>query len=465
MPRGAQLLASVIPLTYYLRVARGIVLKGIRRRHAAIAAMVGLALLLLAAPARPAAIAHRELLPNGIVLLVAERPAVPIVAVRVFTRAGAAFDPRDRAGLANLTGALLTRGTAKRTAQQIDSAIEFVGGRLEAGAGRDGLTASLAVLARDLTLGLDLLADVVLSPAFPEAELKRKAAQIQAAIQRAEEEPGTVASRALSRLVFAGHPYASPVEGTRESVGKLTRDDVVRFYGARVRPDTTIIAVVGAVTVEQARREITARFGAWPRPAAPAAGVPAAGGAPAARAETIARDLTQSTLMFGRQVVNQTDPDYYPLSVASYILGGGSASRLYSRVREEGGLAYAVYSYVAPGKYGALFAVSAQTRTAEVKKVTELIDAELARMQREAVSDRELALAKDYLMGSFPLRLDTSSKVADFLVGVEEMNLGLDYADRYRTLVGRVTAADVQRVAAKYFGPATFDRVVVGQAP
>ena len=440
-------------------------LVGPRRRHAAPVALLVLALLLTASPARPAPIAHREVLPNGIVLLVAERPAVPIVSVRVFSRAGAAFDPPDRAGLANLTGALLTRGTAKRSGQQIDSAIEFVGGRLEAGAGRDGLTTSLAVLTRDLTLGLDLLQEVLLTPTFPEAELKRKAAQILAAIQRAEEDPGNVASRALSKLVFAGHPYATPVEGTRESVGRLTRDDVVRFYGERVRPDTTIVAVVGAVTVEQARREIMARFGAWPRPATPAPGVPFAGGGPSVRAETIKRDLTQATLLFGRQVVNQTDPDYYPLNVASYILGGGSASRLYARVREEGGLAYAVYSYVSPGKYGALLAVSAQTRTAEVAKVTGLIDAELARMQREAVTERELGVAKDYLIGSFPLRLDTSSKMADFLVGVEEMSLGLDYADRYRNLVSRVTAADVQRVAGKYFGPATFDRVVVGDTP
>src|SRR5712692_7112400 len=168
--------------------------------------LIVLAILLLGTvPSTPTAapLAHREVLPNGIVLLVAERPAVPIVAVRVFTRAGAVFDPPDRAGLANLTGALLTRGTAKRTGQQLDAAIEFVGGRLEAGAGRDGLTTSLAVIKRDLGLGLDLLQEVVLTPTFPEAELKRKVAEIQAAIHRSEENPGAVASRALSRLVFA----------------------------------------------------------------------------------------------------------------------------------------------------------------------------------------------------------------------------------------------------------------------
>jgi len=144
------------------------------------------------------------------------------------------------------------------------------------------------------------------------------------------------------------------------------------------------------------------------------------------------------------------------------VLGGGSASRLYSRVRDEGGLAYAVFSYVTPARYGASFTVSAQTRTAQVPKVIEIMREELARMMREPVSERELKLAKEYLIGSFPLRLDTSSKVADFVVAVEEQGLGLDYAERYKERVAKVTAADVQRVAAKYFVPDSFDRVVVG---
>ena len=413
-----------------------------------------------AGAARP--IAHREVLPNGIVLLVAERPAVPIVVVRVFAHAGAVLDPPDRAGLANLTGALLTRGTGKHTGPELDSAIEFVGGSLSAGAGRDGLTASLAVLRKDLGLGLDLLGEVLLTPTFPADELKRKAAQIQAAIKRSEEDPGTVGGRALAKLVFPNHPYGVPVEGTVESVGRLTRDDVVRFHGAYVRPDTTIIAVVGAITVDDARREIVARFGGWKAPPESPPTVPPATPGATPRSETIEKELTQATILFGRQAIRQTDPDYFPLTVASYVLGGGSASRLYSRVREEGGLAYAVYSYVNPARYGASFSASAQTRTAEVPKVIDIMREELARMTREPVTERELKLAKEYLIGSFPLRLDTSSKVADFVVAVESQGLGLDYADRYKERVAKVTAADVQRVAAKYFAPDTFNRVVVG---
>jgi zinc protease len=432
----------------------------LRRALLVVAAVALLAPGALSASAAP--IAHREVLPNGIVLLVAERPGVPIVAVRAFMRAGAAFEPRDRAGLANLTGALLTRGTAGRSGPDLDATIEFVGGSLEAGAGRDGLVVSLSVLKRDLPLGLDLLSEVVLTPAFPEAELKRKVAQIQAAIKRSEEDPNAVAARALSRLVFGSHPYATPVEGTVESVGKLTRDDVVAFYRDHVRPDAAIIAVVGDVTVADARREVLARFGGWTPPAtSPPAPPPAATPVPP-QTESITKPLTQSTILLGRQAIRQVDPDYFPLAVASYVLGGGSASRLYARVRDEGGLAYAVYAYVSPARYAASFVVSAQTRVGEVPRVVDILRDELVRMARTPVSEDEVQLAKDYLIGSFPLRLDTTAKVAEFVMAIEYQGLGLDYADRYKASIARVTAADVQRVAARFLGPDTFSRVVVG---
>ena len=433
-----------------------------------LAALVVVTILVLAAAASPAGaapIAHREVLPNGIVLLVAERPDVPIVAVRVFLKAGSVFDPADKGGLANLTGTLLTRGTAKRSGAQLDDAIEFVGGSLEAGAGRDGLNVSLSVLKRDLGLGLELLAEVVTSPTFPESELTRKIAQIQAAIKRSEEDPNTVAARALSRLVYPNHPYGKPVEGTIESVGKLTRDDVVGFHRDHVRPDTTIIAVVGAVSVDEARRQVLARLGAWARPSSPPPAVGPAIASGQTRSETITRDLTQATIMLGRQVIRQIDPDYFPLGVASYVLGGGSASRLYARVRDEGGLAYSVYSYVSPARYGATFVVGAQTRVGEVSKVGDILKEELTRMGGGAVTDDELKLAKDYLIGSFPLRLDTTAKMADFIVAIEEQGLGLDYADRYKANVARVTAADVQRVAARFMVSDSFNRVVVGGKP
>src|SRR2546423_10862429 len=160
------------------------------RRLSAGLVILAVLLALPAGAAKP--IAHREVLPNGIVLLVAERPAVPIIVVRTFAHAGAVLDPPDRPGLANLTGALLTRGTAKHTGPELDSAIEFVGGSLSAGAGRDGPGVSLAVLKKDLGLGLDLLAEVLLTPTLAPDEVERKEAPDHAAIQRSEADAGTV---------------------------------------------------------------------------------------------------------------------------------------------------------------------------------------------------------------------------------------------------------------------------------
>ena len=425
---------------------------------------LALLLLLLLGPAEAAGpLAHRETLANGAVLLVAERPAIPIVVVRVGMPAGAVHDPADAAGVANLTAQVLTRGTARRSGPELDRAIEFVGGSLEAGAGSDGAAVTLAVLKKDLALGLDLLAEVLLQPTFAPEELARKVTDIQGELRRSEQEPETVAARALSRLMFPAHPYGRPVQGSIESVGKITREQVTAFYQRHYRPDGANIVVVGDVTVAEIRRELLQRLAGWSVPAGEAAAVPKAPPVTPAENRKIARDLTQTTVLLGRASIRQDDPDYFPLTVATYMLGGGSASRLYTRVREERGLAYSVYASLAPARYGASYVVSLQTRTDGVVEAVRLAKEEMGRFAREPVAPRELSLAKSYLIGSFPLRLDTSGKLARFLGAVEENGLGLDYPERYKEQVGRVTAADVQRVAAKYLDPATFSEVQIGR--
>ncbi len=420
-----------------------------------------LALVPAAAAATPP-IAHREVLPNGIVLLVAERPAVPIVSVRAYVRAGSVFDPSGSPGLANLTADLLTRGTTRRSGEELDRAIEFVGGSLDADAGRDGTTVGVSVLKKDLDLGLDLLAEVIRTPTFPDAEVARRVTELKAAIRRSMENPESVASRELMQLVYPHHPYGHPVEGTLESVGTLDRERVLDFYRRHFRPDAMIVALVGAVTVSEARQAILARFGNWERPDAPTPAVSAPPPTPSDRTKTIERELTQATVYLGRPAIRQNDPDYFALVVADYVLGGGSASRLYMKVREEAGLAYSVGSHVAPGRYGATTLISLQTRNSEVTTAVEIVRRQMQRMSTEPVLAQELDLAKSYLIGSFPLRLDTSSKVASFLIGVEDGGLGLDYADTFRREVARVSAEDVRRVSGVYFAPATFASVTVG---
>ena len=418
----------------------------------------------LAVPASATSLAHREVLPNGIRLLVAPRPSVPIVALSVYLSAGSAFDPPDAPGLANLTAELLTRGTAKRTGPELDRAIEYVGGSLETDAGRDGTTVGLAVLKKDLDLGLDLMAEVLLTPTFPEDELRRKVGEIEGALQRSEEDPEVLAGRALVRLVFPGHPYAHPVIGTIDSVRRLTRDQVVRFHRDHYRPEAALIAVVGDVTPDGIRQSLLRRLGAWTPRKDAVTTIPEAPSSPPVKSEMITRaDLTQATVLLGRPGIRQDHPDYFALVVANYILGGGSASRLYTRVREERGLAYAVYSYLSPSRHGAAYAVSLQTRVDAVGEATRLVKEEMARMGQAPVTERELELARSFLIGSFPLRLDTSRKVADMLVGIEEYGLGLDYPERFAREITRIGAADVQRVAARYMDPATFSSVTVGK--
>ena len=410
---------------------------------------LGLTMSLVAAalvlPAAAAPLAHREVLPNGVVLLVAERPVIPIVVVQLYLRAGSVYDPPDAGGLANLTADMLTRGTAKRTGPDLDRAIEFVGGSLEGEAGRDGATVSLSVLKKDLRMGLDLLAEVLLTPAFPEAELKRRSEEIAAAIQRSEQEPETVAGRAMALLLYPGHPYSRPVAGTVESVKRITRDQIVGFHRDNYRPDAAIIAVVGDVTRDEVQRELLASLGTWAAPATPRPVIPPAPASPPVESRVIHRDLTQATVSLARPGIKQDHPDYFPLVVANYILGGGSASRLYTKVREERGLVYSVYSSLGPGRYGASYFVGLQTRLDVVDEAVRVVRDEMTRMSREAVTQRELDLAKSYLIGSYPLRTDTSGKMAGLLVAVEDNQLGLDWPDRFKAGVSRVTAADVRR--------------------
>ena len=185
----------------------------------------------------------RFTLPNGMVVLVAERPGVPIVIVRASVEAGAVLDPPDKAGVANLTALLVTRGSATRTALEIDRAVEFVGGSLEGEGGRDASEVKLSVLRKDLALGLDLLADALVRPTFPDGEVERKREEVQASVRRSDEDPGMVAARVLRRLVFGEHPYGRLVTGTEATLGAITRDDVVAFHRMAYRPERTVVSV------------------------------------------------------------------------------------------------------------------------------------------------------------------------------------------------------------------------------
>jgi zinc protease len=408
-----------------------------------------------------AALGQREVLPNGTVLLFSERRSVPIVTVSMLVQAGSALDPSDKPGVANLVATVMTQGTKTRTATQISEAIEFLGGSLSVEAGQETTTVSLSVLSKDLDAGLDLMTDVLLNPVFAAAEVQRKIQEVVAGIKRSQEDPGTVSWQAFMALVYGAHPFSRPVEGTEVSVPSITRDDLVRFHGDHFRPNRTILAVVGDVGLGDLKQKLTARLGSWQ------AGGPAVPPPPSLPAlsqrvvKTIQREVTQANINFGHIGITRDNPDYYAVQVMNYLLGGGFSSFLISKIREEKGWAYDVGSSFGPGKIAGEFSVSMQTKNEVADQAIAVALEQIRRIRDTPVKADELKDAKAYLTGSFPLRLDTSSKIAGMLASIEFYGLGLDYVEKYPTFINAVSVADVQRVARKYLDPETYALAVV----
>jgi zinc protease len=317
------------------------------------------------------------------------------------------------------------------------------------------------VLRKDLPLGLDLLTDALVRPAFAPAEFERIRDDVLASVRRAEEDPEAVAQRLLRRLVFAEHPYGRPVAGTEASLRAITREDVVAFHRAAYRPERTVVAVAGDVTAGAVRADLEARLGGWPA-AAPALAVPGpALGAPP-RTDAVQRTLTQATMLLGQATVTREHPDFYPLLVASQILGGGSSSRLYTRVREERGLAYSVYAQYATARLAGYFLAGLQSENARIREALTVVREELGRLRRARVSEEELGRARSYLVGSFPLGMDTASDVSALLISIERFDLGLDYPARFSRAVSSVTADDVLRAVRTHWDPDGMSLAVVG---
>jgi len=406
--------------------------------------------------------AQYDRLANGATLIVSEQTNLPIVIVQVTLDAGARLDPAEKAGLASLTADLLTEGTTKRSASEISDAVDFLGASLSASADTDYASVGLSILKKDLPAGLDLLTDIVLHPKFADAEIARRREAVLAGIRSAEDNPGTVAQKAFQRTLFGAGPYGHPVEGTAESVPRITRSDIQAFYARYYHPGRAIITVVGDVVAAEIRAQLESALGAWNGGAGEPFQYPAFT-MPAQRLVRIDKPITQANIILGERGVARDNPDYYALTVMNYILGGGGfSSRLLDNIRTQGGLAYSVASFFTVNKSPGSFQVVMQTKNASAAEAIKRARAEIDRIRREPVEDAELSEAKRYLTGSFPLRLDSDRKIAGFLSQVELYGLGRDYADTYAQRINGVTKDDVLRVAQKHIDPDQLILVVVG---
>lgn len=423
-----------------------------------------LALLLTSANGQAADIVPtRSVTANGMTVLFLEQHFLPTVEIHALVKVGSAQDPPDKAGLANLTASLLDEGTQTRTSRQMAEQIDFVGGSLEAHAAEDFTTASARVLKKDADLGFALLADMLQHPAFQKQEFERVRTQILGEILSDDDDPGNVAMKAFHQLIFHGHPYSWPARGAEDTLNKITVADVQQFHAREYLPNQTILVIVGDLTQDQATTLVQTHFGSWKK--GPPSPYQLKKPSPIDRkmVQLIEKDLTQSTIVLGHTGISRTNPDYYAVTVMNYILGaGGFSSRLMDSIRDKQGLAYGIMSQFDSRLLPGAFFVSLQTRTEVTNQAITGVLAEVKGIRDAPVTDQELNEAKSFIVGSFPLRVDSSAKLANVLAQVEFYNLGSDYFTNYPKAIEKVTKDDVLRVAKQYLDPQHYALVVVG---
>lgn len=404
----------------------------------------------------------RDVLENGLTLLTVERHSLPIVKVTVGIKAGSLEESGEKAGLANLTAELLTSGTKTRKASQINEEIDFAGGSLSSSGGDDYVTVNLSILKKDINPGFDLLSDVILNPLFSEAELDKKRERIKGRLRAREDDPGFVASKEFRKAVFGTHPYGRLITGSAETLGRITRQDIVDFHSAYYVPGNAVMSVVGDITSKEVRNLIEKYFSEWHPVESKVIPSPEPEKIKKRKTIVVDKDLTQANIILGHIGIKRDNPDYYAVSVMNYILGGGGfASRLVQNIREDKGLAYDIHSFFSADRYGGSFQVGLQTKNDSANTAIKEILKEIKRIKSRPVSDSELSDAKAFLTGSFPVRIETSRRIAGFLVAVEYYGLGIDYMDNYPHYINSVTKGDVLEAARKYLDPENYVLVVV----
>ena len=421
----------------------------------------------------------RIVLPNGMTLIVQENHANKTVALSGFVRAGSAFDPDGKYGDAQMTAAMLGRGTTTKTALQLALSLESVGASVGIGAGEESASLGGASLSQDFGLTLNTLADELQRSSFPADQIERLRAQILSGIEDSRQDTGgtggagTQAEIAFAQAIYPkGHPYWDPtLDQSAAAIKSLTRADLTAFYNTYYRPDTTALVVVGDVNTPDVIKQVTAAFGGWPKPASSAPAlripdVPVPAKAPAPIVIPLA-DAPQTSILFGYSGgLTQTSPDYFAAQILNYTLGGDTfGSRLGKSIRDENGLAYSVSSGFEARHGAGPFQVFVGANPKNATRAITLLRQILTQEEQYGVTPDEVRLAKLYITGSYPLRLETNAGVAGVLTLAEDYGLGLDFPQRRNALYNAVTVEQVNAAAKKYLHPGTGVLVIAGATP
>ena len=400
---------------------------------------------------------------GGIEAWLVEDYAVPLVAVEFAFKGGAAQDPAGKPGVATLLAGLLDEGAGPYDADAFHRALDEQAIELSFSADRDILTGRMQTLSRNVARAFELLRLAVGEARLETEPFERVRSQMAAGLKREVNDPDYVAGRTFRATSYPGHPYGAPVRGDLESLPSLTLADLVAMRSAMLARDTLKIAVVGAIDAETLGKYIDDVFGALPEKAQ-LVEIPPADFAGAGTLHVVNVDVPQSTIRFGRQGIARKDPDFIASTVVNHILGGGIFSaRLFREVREKRGLAYSAYSQLVAFDRGAMLYGSTSTKNERAAESMSVIEEQIRNLSEEGPSEEELDKARKYLIGSYALRFDTSTKIAGQLVHLQSEGFGVDYLDERNELIAAVGMDDAKRAAKRLFGDAKLLVAVAGK--
>jgi zinc protease len=410
---------------------------------------------------------RKDSLAGGLTVIHVERHELPIVSATLLIKASPLQEDKDRAGTAHMTAKMLLEGTAKRKATDISHQMDFIGGSLETSVNDDFTTVSLSVLKKDIETGFDILSDILLHPSFSDGELIRRKTLLTGYLKKMEEAPSYIAGREFQKRVFGDFSYGRQVTGDVESISGISRFDLVKFHETWYRPDNSILVVVGDLGRDELAGLIRKYLASWKatgkKPASKVSAQFASSKNIKPRKEIIDMDVSQANIMMGHSGIARSNPDYYSVQIMNYVLGGGGfASRLMKIIRGEKGLTYSIYSSFYANRHPGRFEIGVQTKNEAAGIVIKETIEQIRRIRTEGVTDEELRDAKDFLVGSFPRRIETGQKVAGFLTAMEFYELGDDYIEKYRDYILKVTKEDVLKAAGKYLNEEDMIIVVVG---
>jgi len=404
-------------------------------------------------------------LKNGLRVIVAKTSDLPIVTAELTIKNGAALDPHGLAGLSGVTTDLLPQGTTTRSATQIATEVESLGGSLTSGSGYDSSAIALSSLSATLPRALPVLADVVRHPALAQDELDRLRQQKLDGLTVSMQEPGALAGMAASRLVFGEGPYGHPADGSPASLGRITRADVTAQYARLYRPDQAVLVLTGDIDPATGFAMAEQAFGDWTNPVGPAPEAAAQPAAPGHRVLVVDLPGTgQAAVLVAGRSIPRHDPDFDAVEVANGVLGGGYSARLNEEVRVKRGLSYGSSSEIAARREAGLFEASAQTKNESADDVAGLLLAEIGKLDTAPASAAELDARKSTLTGEFGRSAATGDGMSRLLAQDAVESIDPQDVDHYIARTEAVTPAQEQAAALRLVDPAQADVVVVGDA-